>query len=75
MDSLIEDIRVVFDPAKRLDKLKLIEDRLAKDVPAVFLYKPTYYYASDGKVNGIVMKGVSFTSDRFSRIGEWEFAR
>jgi len=73
VDSLIEDVRMTFDVEKREAKLKMIAERLAEDVPAIFLYKPVYYYASDGKVNGIDMKGVSFPSDRFSRVNEWMF--
>jgi len=73
VDSLIEDVRSVFDPVKREEKLKLIGDKIAEDIPAVFLYKPTYYYASDGKVEGIKMNNVAFPSDRFFNISDWHF--
>ena len=75
VDSLIEDIRNTFDEVKRTEKLKQIADRLSKDIPAIYLYKPVYYYASNGKVNGVDMTGVSFPSDRFSNISEWQFDR
>lgn len=75
VDSLIEDMRVTFDPERRLDKLKMIADRLSEDIPAIFLYKPVYYYASDGKVDGINMKGLSFSSDRFWAVSSWKFTQ
>ncbi|MFA4891586.1 MAG: ABC transporter substrate-binding protein [Candidatus Gracilibacteria bacterium] len=73
VDSLIEDVRSVFDPVKREEKLKLIAEKIAEDIPAIFLYKPVYYYASDGKVEGIKMDNVAFPSDRFSNILDWHF--
>lgn len=73
VDSLIEQIRTIFNPDQRIEKLKLIAKQLASDIPAIFLYKPVYYYASDGKVTGVNMTGVAFTSDRFSNISEWSF--
>lgn len=75
VDNLIEEVRRIFSNDERTAKLKLIADRLAQDVPAIFLYKPTYYYASDGRVDGIDMRGVSFPGDRFSKISEWAFAK
>jgi len=68
VDSLIEDIRSTFDSAQREKKLSMIAEKISKDVPAIFLYKPIYYYASDGKVQGIDMDRSAFSSDRFSNI-------
>jgi peptide/nickel transport system substrate-binding protein len=73
VDSLIENVRMTFDVSKREEELKKIGKQIAEDVPAIFLYKPIYYYASDGKVEGINMDGVAFPSDRFSYISDWSF--
>ncbi len=73
VDSLIENVRRVFDPENREEKLKQIAEKIAEDVPAIFLYKPVYYYASDGKVTGIQMDGVAFPADRFSYLSDWSF--
>lgn len=75
VDSIIEGIRSTFDPDKKSEKLKELAEKLKEDVPAVFLYRPIYYYASDGKVSGISMEGVVFPSDRLGGIGEWKFER
>lgn len=73
VDKIIEDIRSTFDPEKKAEKLKELAEKLKEDVPAIFLFKPIYYYASDGKVSGISMKGVVYPSDRLSGVGKWEF--
>lgn len=75
VDSLIEDIRSVFDLEKREKELKDLAQQISEDIPAIFLYRPVYYYATDGKVSGISMDGIVFPSDRFSNISEWKFER
>lgn len=75
VDSLIEDIRSVFDLQTRQDKLKELATKIREDIPAIFLYTPVYYYASDGKIPDISMEGVVFPSDRFSSINQWKFSK
>lgn len=75
VDSLIEDVRSVFNPEKRERELKQLAEQIMNDVPAVFLYRSVYYYAIDGKISGISMEGVVFPSDRFPGIGKWKFER
>lgn len=75
VDSLIEDIRSTFDPSQRTSKLKELAKALNDDVPAIFLYRPIYYYASDNKLEGLSMDGVVFPSDRFSNISIWKFQK
>jgi len=75
VDSLIEDIRSVFNQEKRNKEVNQLATFIRDDVPAIFLYRPMYYYATDGKVSGILMNGATFTSDRFFNIGEWKFER
>ena len=75
VDSLIEDVRAVFNVEKRGRELSDMAEQIKDDVPAVFLYRPVYYYASDGKVSGVSMEGVTFPSDRFAGISGWKFER
>ena len=72
---MIEDVRSIFDLEKRAEKLQELAERIKEDVPAVFLYRPTYYYATDGKVSGVSMENVVFPSDRFAKISQWVFER
>jgi len=75
VDSLIEEIRTVFELSKKEENLKAIATKLKEDIPAIFLYRPVYYYASDGKIDGVDLDGVVFPNDRFSNISDWEFTR
>ncbi|MBD3360772.1 hypothetical protein GF366_03145 [Candidatus Peregrinibacteria bacterium] len=75
VDSLIEDIRAVFNQEKRERELRELAEHIKEDIPAVFLYRPVYYYAIDGKISGVSMEGVVFPCDRFDGIGEWKFER
>lgn len=73
VDSLIENIRATFDEAKKSDELKKLAEQIKNDIPAVFLYRPKYFYATDGKITGLSMDNVVFPSDRYARISLWKF--
>jgi peptide/nickel transport system substrate-binding protein len=73
VDTLIEAIRTTFDEEEKLEKLKELAKAIQNDIPAIFLYRPVYYYASDGKVKGIQLENMAFPSDRFCKINEWYF--
>lgn len=75
VDSLIENVRATFDPGKRDSLLMELAQQIKDDVPAIFLYRPAYYYATDGKVSGVSLEGVVFPSDRFAGISLWKFER
>ncbi len=75
VDSLIESIRSIFEKEKRQEKLSELAENLKENFPAVFLFRPTYYYAIDGKISGVSMDGVVFPSDRFSNVYSWMFMR
>ncbi|MEK7673400.1 MAG: ABC transporter substrate-binding protein [Patescibacteria group bacterium] len=75
VDSLIEDIRSIFDAQKRDERLKEFDRVVSEDIPAVFLYTPVYYYASDGKLTGLDMDNLVFPTDRFAEIGDWKFSK
>lgn len=75
VDSVIEDVRSVFDTEKRKEKLKELAKKLKEDVPAIFIYTPIYYYATDAKVSGVTLDGVVFPSDRFTRLPLWRFSK
>ncbi|MFA7685975.1 MAG: ABC transporter substrate-binding protein [Candidatus Gracilibacteria bacterium] len=72
-DTLIENIRSTFDESAKSDELKALAEQIRKDVPAIFLYRPKYFYAIDNKITGLTMDNVVFASDRYARIGIWKF--
>lgn len=71
-DLLIEKIRGTFDNSEREELLKKLATTIAEDVPAVFLYTPTFYYLVDAKVEGIEFQKLALPKDRLSNITEWE---
>ena len=73
VDSLIENIRSTFDIEEREEYLNDLAERLKDDVPAIFLYRPIYYYATDAKITGLTMDSVVYPSDRFSSMYLWSF--
>lgn len=72
-DSIIEGVREVVDKEQRREGLKDLAEKLKDDIPAIFLYRPVYFYATDGKVTGLSMDGVAFPSDRFERVSTFSF--
>ncbi len=75
VDSLIEDVRSIFEPERRGVALNEIAEQIKEDIPAIFLYRPVFYYATDGKVDGLSLENVVFPSDRFYNVGSWIFAK
>lgn len=70
-DQLLEQIRDTFDSTEKNKKLKDLAVAIAKDVPAVFLYRPRYTFVTDGKINGIGLQNMAYASDRFAHVAEW----
>ncbi len=70
-DALIARIRENFESE---NKDKLVNDlakEISQDIPAIFLYRPSNVYATDGKVKGVTLSNLAFPSDRFASIARW----
>lgn len=70
-DFLIESIRGTFDHDKKQELLQDLAETITSDVPAVFLYTPSYYYVVDTKITGIDFLKLLLPKDRFSTIHLW----
>ncbi len=71
VDQILEKARATTDPA---DLAKLYTDfanTLVTDVPAVFLYTPTYTYVLTDAIKGFNADRIAKPSDRFSNITDW----
>ncbi len=44
---------------------------IANEVPAIFLYNPTYFYGAKATVSGINISKIVRMSDRFNGVIEW----
>ncbi|MBU0668003.1 hypothetical protein KJ951_00145 [Patescibacteria group bacterium] len=70
-DSLIEKVRGTFDNDEKDKYLQDLAKTIATDVPAIFLYRPSYIFATDNKVKGISLMNLAFSGDRFAGIVKW----
>lgn len=70
-DELIETARETGDPEERSEALKELQEIVAEEIAAVFLYQPTYSYALSSKIQGADIPHIVSPSDRFSRVHEW----
>ena len=70
VDSLLDQARLknVEDRKKTLNDIQVI---ISKEIPAVFLYSPTYYFALSDKIHNTSFSKLATTSDRFCGIESW----
>lgn len=71
VDSLLENIRQTFYSRDKQEQLKKLEEAISNDVPAIFLYTPIYYFATDNIVKNFQINNFGFTADRFSNVARW----
>ena len=71
VDSAIEQFRRTTNEASREVALKIIEENIKNDVPAVFLYSPLRTYLINENVFGVQVKRLATPADRFNNIEEW----
>ncbi|MBT5824172.1 hypothetical protein HOH67_03550 [Candidatus Peregrinibacteria bacterium] len=72
-DFNIESIRESFDAEERSDLLTNLAEIISSDIPAIFLYTPSYYYLVDTKLTGVEIENILLPLDRFSNIEAWTF--
>lgn len=70
-DQQIEKIRSTFDKDEKQERQKKLAEIIAKEVPALFLYRPNYLLLTDGKVKNISLQNLVYESDRFVNIADW----
>ncbi len=71
VDALIEKIRQDFNQEERLEDLASIQEIIAQDRPAVFLYSPIYLYVTSNKLKGLDAEIITVPSERFSDSVNW----
>ncbi len=72
-DFYIENIRGTFDETEKQENLEALAEVIANDMPAVFLYTPSYYYLQDIGVTGFSFEKLLRPRDRFANIAAWIF--
>ncbi len=70
-DKLLEDARSTLDSDLRAKLYQKFQDILVSDLPAVFLYSPTYIMAVNKDIHGINIANLVSPADRFSTLNDW----
>lgn len=52
-DTLLEEGRHLADPGERAKRYTKFQDIISDEVPAIFLYSPTYHYVVDRRIKGV----------------------
>jgi peptide/nickel transport system substrate-binding protein len=70
-DDLIDAARSTSDASARRENYIELQDIVAEELPAIFLYQPSYFYITPRKIQGISLGTVIVPADRFSLIEKW----
>lgn len=70
-DQLLEEARKTTEVEKRGAAYRKFQERLAEEVPAIFLYSPTYAYAVPKKLRGVFLVNAPLLADRFATVSSW----
>lgn len=70
-DAALEAARRTADPAARQDAYRKFLNVLAEEIPAAFLYSPSYTYPMPAELKGFTGTRVSNPSDRFATVTSW----
>lgn len=71
VDALLEDARTNADAKARLADLQKIEDTVASEYPAAFIYAPNFMYAIPANLEGVTLPQITTPSDRFASVATW----
>lgn len=70
-DALLEKMRGTAADKELAELAQKFQELISKDQPAIFLYTPTYTYATSDKVKGIDVVRIFHPSDRFAQVTAW----
>ncbi len=71
VDKLLEEARGALDKKARINKYKKVQTLIVEDLPAAYLYSPTYTYVQNKKIKGFDVKQILKPSNRFSNLSDW----
>jgi len=70
-DALLKKTRTETDPDERAKLISQFTDIIAQELPAIFLYTPTFSYVLDKRVSTSEFIHLSKPSERFANIARW----
>lgn len=71
VDALLEHARSTADEASRVKDLQKIEDIIAADYPAAFIYAPNFIYTLPEDMRGVELPQIITPADRFATVASW----
>lgn len=71
VDKLLEEAFVTADRTSRTKKYAQFEEEIKKDMPAVFLYSPSFIYVVSKNLKGFSVGKVVSPADRFLDVYKW----
>lgn len=71
VDTLLTEARGGASHETRSATLQKIEDLIAADYPAAFIYAPDFIYAVPPNLRGVILPQIITPSDRFATVAEW----
>ncbi len=71
VDKLLETARKTINEDERKQKYIEFQKEIADDVPAVFLYSPSYLYATTDGLKGFETENITVPPERFARVHSW----
>lgn len=71
VDALLEEARTSPDERTRMTDLQKIEDEIAADYPAAFMYSPDFTYSIPSDLFGVELPQMVTPSDRFANVAQW----
>lgn len=75
IDKLLEDGRRTSDPKIRVEKYQEFTRILLDEVPAIFLYYPSYNWLVSKRVENIDLADFRVPEDRFKNIESWQIKK
>lgn len=70
-DKLLEDARATTTEQTRANLYEKFQQLIAKEIPAVFLYTPTYNFLASKEIKGITLNQIISPSDRYNNLSDW----
>jgi peptide/nickel transport system substrate-binding protein len=70
-DELLEDARSTSDKGVREEIFNKFVAEITKDVPAVFIYSPSFIYLVPEKVEALSLGQLTISGERFLNVHEW----
>lgn len=71
VDALLEEARSQPEPSIRARSLQKIEDAIAAEYPAAFIYAPHFTYVVPEDLYGVALPQIVTPADRFASVASW----